>query len=80
MRARRDWSYVAGAIVFLSAAALALVGGAAAPPLAPGSRECVGSPAEICQARVAELEQGGGDPRGPRGVPARLHVRGVHLR
>ena len=57
MRGRRDWAYIAMAIVFLSAAALALVGRSTTPPLSPGTRECVGFPAEKCDAWVAALEQ-----------------------
>ncbi len=57
MRARRDWAYIAAAIVFLSVAALALVGRASSPPLSPGQRECIGFPAEKCDEWVAALEQ-----------------------
>lgn len=57
MRARRDWAYVAAAIVFLSVAALALVGRASTPPLSPGMTECVGFPADKCDEWVAALEQ-----------------------
>ena len=42
------------------AAVLALAGLAGcAPSLAPGTRECVGFPAEVCQNRAADLEQEG---------------------
>ena len=42
------------------AAVLALAGLAGcAPSLAPGTRECVGFPAEVCQNQVADLEQEG---------------------
>jgi hypothetical protein len=57
MRARRDWAYIAAAIVFLFVAALALVGRASSPPLSPGTRECLGFPAEKCDEWVATLEQ-----------------------
>jgi hypothetical protein len=57
MRTRRDWAYIAAAIAFLSVAALALVGRASAPPLSPGTRECIGFPAEKCDEWVAALEQ-----------------------
>lgn len=57
MRARRDWAYIAAAIVFLFVAALALVGRASTPPLSPGTRECLGFPAEKCDEWVAALEQ-----------------------
>lgn len=57
MRARRDWAYIAAAIVFLSVATLTLVGRASTPPLPPGARECIGFPAEKCDELAAAIEQ-----------------------
>lgn len=60
MSTRRDASHpraaaASGVAVILALADLA----GCAPSLAPGTRECVGFPAEVCQNHVADLEQEG---------------------
>lgn len=57
MSTRMNASHTIAAMASGAAAILALAG--CAPSLAPGTRACVGFPAEVCQTQVADLEQEG---------------------
>ena len=68
MSTRRNASHRLAAMASGVAAVLALAGLAGcAPSLAPGTRECVGFPAAVCQNQVADLEQEGQDHGGVAG-------------
>jgi hypothetical protein len=54
---RRSAPHRITSLAGLMAAIVALAG--CAPSLAPGTRACVGFPEEVCQGRVADLEQEG---------------------
>jgi hypothetical protein len=57
MFARWRAPHVIAALAGVVVAMLGLTG--CAPSLAPGTRDCVGFPVEVCQSRVADLEQEG---------------------
>jgi hypothetical protein len=60
MSARRNASHRLASVASGLAAVLALADLAGcAPSLAPGTHECVGFPAEVCQNQVVDLEQEG---------------------
>jgi hypothetical protein len=62
MSTRRSAPHAVAAIGCALAITVALAG--CAPSLAPGTRECLGFPAEVCQGRVADLEEEGQAHRG----------------
>jgi len=57
MSTRRNASHAIAAMA--SGAAVIIAMAACAPSLAPGTRACVGFPAEVCLTQVADLEQEG---------------------
>jgi hypothetical protein len=68
MSTRRSASHRLAAMASGLAAVLALADLAGcAPSLAPGTRACVGFPAEVCQNQVADLEQEGHSHNGVAG-------------
>ena len=57
MSARRNAPHAIVALAGVVVAILALAG--CAPALAPGTRDCIGFPAEVCQNRAVDLEEEG---------------------